>query len=88
MLHFNSGDNSNLIHPNQKPEDLIRWLVRTYTNPGETVLDTFAGSATTAVACIAEDRQFICCERAAGYFAKAQARIAAAQVLLHSPLSC
>ena len=77
MLRFGSGDNNSTIHPNQKPLDLIAWLVRTYTNPGQVVLDTFAGSATTAVACIAEGRQFICCERDAGYFAKAQARIAA-----------
>ena len=79
VLRFGSGDNNSTIHPNQKPLDLIAWLVRTYTNPGQVVLDTFAGSATTAVACIAEGRQFICCERDAGYFAKAQARIAAAQ---------
>ncbi len=79
VLRFGSGNHNDLIHPNQKPEDLIRWLVRTYTNPGQLVLDTFAGSATTAIACIQEGRDYLCCERDEAYFTKAQARIAAAQ---------
>ena len=39
------------VHPTQKPVDLLRYLIRTYTNPGETVLDFTMGSGTTGVAC-------------------------------------
>ena len=84
VLRFNSEANNGKIHPNQKPVDLFKWLIHTYTNPGQIVLDTFAGSATTAVACIAEDRQFICCERDEGYFTKAQARIEATLLQLQT----
>jgi DNA modification methylase len=50
---------ANKLHPTQKPEDLIRYLVRTYTLPGETVLDNCIGSGTTAVAAVLENRKFI-----------------------------
>lgn len=62
-------------HPTQKPVNLLRWLVRTYTNPGELVLDPYAGSASTAIACIREERDFVGSERDAGYHAKASERI-------------
>jgi site-specific DNA-methyltransferase (adenine-specific) len=51
------------LHPTQKPVDLFRYLIRTYTNEGETVFDGYAGSGTTAVACIKENRKYICCEK-------------------------
>jgi site-specific DNA-methyltransferase (adenine-specific) len=47
------------LHPTQKPVDLFRYLIRTYTNPGEIVLDNCMGSGTTAVAATIEDRQWI-----------------------------
>lgn len=50
------------IHPTQKPVDLFRYLILTYTNPGETVFDGYAGSGTTAIACYDEGRDFICSE--------------------------
>lgn len=46
-------------HPTQKPVDLMRWLIRTYTNPGDLVLDNVAGAATTLVAARAEGRRAI-----------------------------
>jgi DNA modification methylase len=57
----------------------MRWLIRTYTEPGDLILDPFAGSGTTAVACIAEDRQFIAIEREPEYCAIAERRIAQAR---------
>lgn len=63
-------------HPTQKPVDLLRYLVRTYTNPGETVLDFTMGSGTTGVACILEGRNFIGIELDEGYFKIAERRIA------------
>ena len=63
------------IHPTQKPIPLLRWLIRTYTNEGDTVLDTFAGSGSTAVAALNEKRRFICCEKEEKYFEAAKERI-------------
>lgn len=56
------------IHPTQKPIHLMRWLIRSYTNKGETVFDGYAGSGTTALACIEEDRNFIGSEINTKYF--------------------
>lgn len=46
-------------HPTAKPLDLISWLVKTYTDPGETVLDPTMGSGTTGVACVLNQRHFV-----------------------------
>ena len=62
-------------HPTQKPVDLLRWLVRTYSNPGGLVLDPFGGSGSTAVACHREGRDFVGSELNPDYFAKAKDRI-------------
>ena len=66
------------VHPTQKPVALMEYLVKTYTNPGELVLDNTMGSGTTGVACMNTDRRFIGIERDETYFAIAQARIEAA----------
>lgn len=63
------------FHPTQKPVNLIRWLVRTYTNEGDLVLDNCMGSGTTAVACIKGKRHFIGYEITKEYFDIAQKRI-------------
>jgi site-specific DNA-methyltransferase (adenine-specific) len=55
-------------HPTQKPVELFSWLIKTYTNPGETVLDNCSGSATTAIACIQEGRNYICIEKDETYY--------------------
>ena len=67
------------VHPTQKPVALLEYLIRTYTNEGETVLDNTMGSGTTGVACVQTGRSFIGIELDAGYFEIAQARIQAAQ---------
>lgn len=64
-------------HPTQKPVALMDYLIRTYTNEGETVLDNCMGSGTTGVACANTGRRFIGIEKDEGYFSVAQARIAA-----------
>ena len=63
------------IHPTQKPVDLLRYLVLTYTNPGQVVLDNCSGSGTTAIACIREHRHFIGFELNKEYYDKAVQRI-------------
>lgn len=65
-------------HPTQKPVALFEYLVKTYTNPGDTVLDNCMGSGTTGVACKNLDRSFIGIERDPEYFRLASERIASA----------
>lgn len=68
-----------LIHPTQKPVALMEYLIRTYTNPGDTVLDNCMGSGTTGVACVNTGRNFIGIEKDATYFEIAKNRIERAQ---------
>ena len=67
------------FHPTQKPVSLLRYLVMTYTNEGDTVLDNCMGSGTTAIACIKEKRHFIGFELNKEYYEKAVKRIEAEQ---------
>lgn len=64
-----------VIHPTQKPVALFEYLIRTYTNPGETVLDNCAGSGTTAIAAERTGRRWICIEKDFTYWAGAYARV-------------
>jgi site-specific DNA-methyltransferase (adenine-specific) len=63
------------IHPTQKPILLFEHLIKTYTNEVETVLDCFAGSMTTAIACLNTDRKYICIEQEKEMYNKAKERI-------------
>jgi len=67
------------VHPTQKPVALMEYLIRTYTNPGETVLDFTMGSGTTGVAAANTGRRFIGIERDPDYFTIAQSRVLKAQ---------
>lgn len=67
------------FHPTQKPLELVRWLVKTYTNPGDIVFDPFAGSATTAVAAIETGRNYIAVEKDLLFYKQAKERIKAAE---------
>ena len=67
-------DNQN-IHPTQKPIALLEYLIKTYTNEGETVLDNCMGSGSTGVACIHTNRNFIGMELDENYFNVAKNRI-------------
>jgi site-specific DNA-methyltransferase (adenine-specific) len=63
------------IHPTQKPVALFEYLIKTYTNEGETVLDNCMGSGTTGVACLNTGREFIGIEKDDKYFTLASERI-------------
>ncbi|MDT9702338.1 site-specific DNA-methyltransferase, partial [Streptomyces sp. P17] len=63
------------VHPTQKPVALMEYLIRTYTNSGDTVLDNCMGSGTTGVACVNTGRNFIGIERDENYFSIAKERI-------------
>lgn len=66
------------IHPTQKPVALLEWLIRTYTNDGDTILDPVAGSGTTAIAAmnVGGGRNVICIEKDPTYFEVMCRRIA------------
>jgi site-specific DNA-methyltransferase (adenine-specific) len=65
---FSSDKQKLKLHPTQKPVALMEYLIKTYTNPGETVLDFTAGSFTTGVACVNLGREFIGIEMDNDYF--------------------
>jgi len=60
--------NGGLLHPTQKPVELFEYLIKTYTNEGDIVLDNTAGSGTTAIACLNTNRQFIVMEKEQKYY--------------------
>ena len=63
------------VHPTQKPVDLLEYLIKTYSNEGEVVLDNCMGSGSTGVACINTNRNFIGIELDEEYFEVAKKRI-------------
>lgn len=73
VIKFNRE--SKPIHPTQKPIALMEYLIKTYTNEGETVLDNCMGSGSTGVACKNLNRKFIGIEKDENYFANAVKRI-------------
>lgn len=76
ILLFNVVPNRNgKLHPTQKPFALMEYLVKTYTNQGDTVLDNCMGSGTTGVACKNLGRKFIGIEQDLNYFEIAKERI-------------
>ena len=76
VLEFSNVHNGGTgVHPTQKPVRLISYLVRTYSNEGDTILDATIGSGTTAVAALMERRHFIGFETNKEYFDIAQGRI-------------
>lgn len=72
---FSSDKQRSKLHDTQKPVSLMEYLIRTYTNEGDTVLDNCMGSGTTGVACVNTGRKFIGIELDAGYFEIARKRI-------------
>lgn len=75
IITFSNPSNRGHLHPNQKPVELLEYLVKTYTNPGEVVLDSCMGSGSTGVACINTGRRFIGIELDPQYFDIARERI-------------
>lgn len=75
IIHFNGEGRGKAVHPTQKPVALMEYLIKTYTNEGETVLDFTMGSGTTGVACKKLNRNFIGIELDKEYFEIAKKRI-------------
>ncbi len=68
VLDFSQQDPNKIIHPTQKPVALFEYLIKTYTNEGDVVLDNCAGSGTTGEACINTNRKYILMEKEEKYF--------------------
>lgn len=75
ILEFSCRDRERGLHPTQKPVALMEYLIKTYTNEGDLVLDNCMGSGTTGVACVNTNRNFIGIELDVDYFNIAKNRI-------------
>ncbi len=75
IIEFSNAKQKGKVHPTQKPVALLEYLIKTYTNEGESVLDNCMGSGSTGVACINTNRNFIGIELDENYFNIAKNRI-------------
>ena len=75
IIEFSNANQRGKVHPTQKPVALMEYLIKTYTNKNETVLDFTMGSGSTGVACINTNRNFIGIEMDENYFNIAKKRI-------------
>lgn len=75
VQYFKTAEGEGKYHPTQKPVELFEWLIKTYTNKGDTVLDPCMGSGTTAIAALKTGRKFIGFEKDTKYFQLAKERI-------------
>jgi site-specific DNA-methyltransferase (adenine-specific) len=75
ILFFNTGRRNDYLHPTQKPMALCEYLIKTYTNENDLVLDNCMGSGTAAIAALNTNRQFIGIEKDTNYFDLAKRRI-------------
>ena len=75
VLVFSNASQKNKLHPTQKPVALLEYLIKTYTNEGDIVLDNCMGSGSTGVACVNTNRDFIGIELDKDYFNIAKQRI-------------
>ncbi len=79
IQYFDNNFTREQLHPTQKPVALLEYLIKTYTNEGDIVLDNTMGSGTTGVACVNLNREFIGIELDENYFKIAEKRIKEAQ---------
>lgn len=84
IQRFNTDKAKGSFHPTQKPVALLEYLVKTYTNQGDIVLDNCMGSGSTGVACVNTGRKFIGMELDKGYFDIAVQRISEAEMAVTS----
>ena len=75
LLTFSNANQKGKLHPTQKPVALLEYLIKTYSNEGETVLDFTAGSMSTAIACINTNRNGIMIEKDEHYFKVGSERV-------------
>ena len=74
-ITYSGGLGKSKIHPTQKPTEILEYFIELLSNPGDTVLDTFAGSGSTGMACHTKNRECILVERDSAMFSKMQAKV-------------
>ena len=82
VIKFPNLSNNKRIHSTQKPVKLIEYLIKTYSNENDLILDNCSGSGTTAIACYNTRRNFICIEKDKDYYEKSVERLEIAQAQL------
>lgn len=75
VIYFRTAESEGKFNPTQKPVALFEYLIKTYTNEGDLVMDCVVGSGTTAVACLNTNRRFICNDISEEYVKIANERI-------------
>lgn len=75
ILKFENGSRTSSVHPTQKPTNICEWLIKSYSNEGDTILDFTMGSGSTGVACKNTNRKFIGVELNEDYFNIAKERL-------------
>ena len=75
ILNFQKPHPSKSLHPTQKPVELVKYFIKTYTDEGDIVLDNCSGSGTTAIACLETGRKYICIEQDREYYQKSLERV-------------
>lgn len=89
VLYFKTAEDEGKLHPTQKPIALYEYLIRTYSNEGDVVLDPCMGSGTTGIASLNTDREFIGIEREENYYSVAEERLnnhVTVEEVSHDPL--
>ena len=82
IISFEGNDTTkNSIHPTKKPVSLFEYLIKTYTNENDLILDNTAGSGTTAIAAMNTNRKWVCIEKEKEYYDKAIERIKNHQIV-------
>jgi site-specific DNA-methyltransferase (adenine-specific) len=85
VQYFKTAESEGKHHPTQKPTWLFEYLIKTYTNKGETVLDNTMGSGTTALACLSTKRNFIGIELEEKYYEAAKKRVGEKRIEQNKP---
>lgn len=75
VLHYSTDKQTCSLHPTQKPVNLCEWLIKTYSNEGDVILDNCMGSGTTGVACLNTRRSFLGIEKDYEIFTTATKRL-------------
>ena len=79
IIEVSNANRKDKLHPTEKPVELFEWLIKSYTNENDLILDNTAGSGTTAIACLNTNRQFIVMEKDAKYYEIIKKRISECQ---------
>jgi site-specific DNA-methyltransferase (adenine-specific) len=86
MFQENMKEKEKRWHPTQKPLSVMRWIIKNFTTENDLICDPFCGSGTTAVACIVENRNYICSDNVAKYVEITNMRINYEESKLKLPL--